>query len=72
MKLILNVYGHNVMMHVSFMRMSSGEEKSLPYDRIHINEFVHSELKLGSEWMEFHKILLDIYSNVVIIHIQDV
>ena len=35
--------------------MSSGVEKLLLFDRLNINELVHSELKLGSRWMEFHK-----------------
>ena len=41
------------------MMMSRGVEKSLRFDRLNINGFAHSELKLGSRWMEvnseFHK-----------------
>ena len=44
------------------MRMSSGVEKLLPFDRLNINEFVHSELNLGSRW--------DIYGKGVLIHIK--
>ena len=50
------------------MVMSFSVEKLLRLDR---NGFVHSEIKLGSRWMEFHKTFTGyIYGNGVVIHIK--
>ena len=70
MKQILSKYDHKVMMYVKFHEDVIRLEKLLPFDRKNINASVHLELKLGSRWLEFHKTLLDIYGNDVIIHIK--
>ena len=60
MKLMLNKYGHNEIMHVKFIEVSSVIAELLPFGRLNFNDFsILSHYKVNNGW-NFMKLILNI------------